>query len=252
MKYLLVILLLMGSAFAQNTKYFDGTMCICDSIVNIYDEKNISISSYPYINGYTNGLVKTYWLVDTDIPSVYKRLKHSTLDVIKEQLQYKVDSVYTEASANIRYMENTNNQYTKQAISWIEHDRDSVINMINNFYDTLYKNEIINQFINLCELQSNLCGSTKSNAISRYSIIPYTKGSANGMEIGYSSKHVVLYEIPWVNGKRHGNAKWYNTTGNFGQISGTATFKDGVLIGHKKCSDGRFGNEFMECNDQIR
>lgn len=54
----------------------------------------------------------------------------------------------------------------------------------------------------------------------------------------------VLAIIPSKNGDAHGIAKWYFENG---KLAGTATYKDGKLVGYKKCTDGRFGNELLDC-----
>jgi len=34
---------------------------------------------------------------------------------------------------------------------------------------------------------------------------------------------------------------------NKGEVISTAKYKNGMLDGYKRCSDGRFGNEELEC-----
>lgn len=47
-----------------------------------------------------------------------------------------------------------------------------------------------------------------------------------------------------IAGKLNGIRKWYFENGD---IAGTATYKNGELIGYKKCADGRVGNESLDC-----
>ena len=51
MKFIFTILLLTIGAFAQNTKYKDGTDCECDSIRSDYYESGELRAEVPYING---------------------------------------------------------------------------------------------------------------------------------------------------------------------------------------------------------
>ena len=44
--------------------------------------------------------------------------------------------------------------------------------------------------------------------------------------------------------KINNTEKWYFENG---KLAGTATYKNGKLVGYKKCTDGRFGNESLNC-----
>ena len=96
--------------------------------------------------------------------------------------------------------------------------------------------------------------------------ITYTNNKRNGMRYinflndGYSYTKFVndkAYEEIWYykSGqireiKRYdgwvlsGITKWYFEDG---KLAGTATYKNGKLVGYKKCTDGRFGNERLNC-----
>jgi len=64
--------------------------------------------------------------------------------------------------------------------------------------------------------------------------------------------HSVMYylngalwnESYFDSGKLQGTKKWYFENGN---LAGTATYKNGKLVGYKKCTDGRVGNENLDC-----
>ena len=59
----------------------------------------------------------------------------------------------------------------------------------------------------------------------------YESGSING-------------EVPFTNGKENGIRKEYYESG---KLAGTTTYKNGKMVGYKKCTDGRFGNESLDC-----
>ena len=231
MKYLLTLLFLIGSVFAQKTTYRDGTECECDSLYNMIDSSTYKITQFPYKNGNINGIVKTF-----NIPTTLKQI------INKEQ--EKCSNVFDNANV-MYYKSNAMRSHDVYIGSYrVDVEMDSIINLYIHCIDSTgesyrygYSHSNIPEFY---------------NTLNVINTISYLNGHANGLEIGYGNNNVVLYEIPWVNGKKHGNAKWYNMTGNYGQISGTATFKDDKLVGYKKCADGRFGNEFMECNDRSR
>lgn len=48
----------------------------------------------------------------------------------------------------------------------------------------------------------------------------------------------------FINGERNGIRKWYFESG---KLAGTANYKNGTLKGYKKCTDGRMGNEHLDC-----
>ena len=54
MKFIITILLLTIGAFAQNTKYKDGTDCECDSIVIAYYANGGVYEEIPYKNNHIN------------------------------------------------------------------------------------------------------------------------------------------------------------------------------------------------------
>lgn len=70
MKYILAILVLIGSVFAQNTTYKDGTECNCDSIhreYDRYDKYAKIVCETPYVNGNKHGKVKSYSRYDGSV-----------------------------------------------------------------------------------------------------------------------------------------------------------------------------------------
>jgi len=60
----------------------------------------------------------------------------------------------------------------------------------------------------------------------------------------YYDSGALMWEIPFINEKEHGVSKWYYENG---KLAGTATYKNCKLAGYKKCSDGRVGNEKLDC-----
>ncbi len=51
-------------------------------------------------------------------------------------------------------------------------------------------------------------------------------------------------EVPFSNGKRNGIMKEYYPSV---KLAGTTTYKNDKLVGYKKCTNGRFGNESLDC-----
>lgn len=61
MKLIIAILLITIGAFAQNTKYKDGTDCKCDSIISTYYKSGALEAEYPYSYGKLNGILTVYY-----------------------------------------------------------------------------------------------------------------------------------------------------------------------------------------------
>ena len=74
--------------------------------------------------------------------------------------------------------------------------------------------------------------------------IPRINGNVHGVVKSYYKSGALRWEIPCINEKEHGVGKWYYENG---KLAGTATYKNGKLAGYKKCSDGRVGNENLDC-----
>jgi len=68
--------------------------------------------------------------------------------------------------------------------------------------------------------------------------------STNGIETKYSCNGALEFEVEITNGKRNGIGKWYYESG---KVSGTAEYKNGEMIGYKKCTNGKLGNESLVC-----
>lgn len=98
--------------------------------------------------------------------------------------------------------------------------------------------------------------------------VPYINGTRNGMGKRYYESGSIELEVPFKNGNENGVVKWYYESGALngtesykngkahgvdkwyyenGKLAGTATYKNGKLVGYKKCTDGRFGNERLNC-----
>ena len=73
---------------------------------------------------------------------------------------------------------------------------------------------------------------------------PYKNGYPNGIEKWYYESGSIMIEEPYKNGNLNGVMKWYYENG---KLAGTANYKNGTLEGYKKCTDGRMGNENLDC-----
>ena len=73
---------------------------------------------------------------------------------------------------------------------------------------------------------------------------PYKNDNINGIEKWYYESGSIRIEKPYKNGYRNGIVKWYYENG---KLAGTANYKNGTLEGYKKCTDGRMGNENLDC-----
>ena len=72
----------------------------------------------------------------------------------------------------------------------------------------------------------------------------YVKGLFNGEAVMYYESGAVRVKSFFVNHLENGIKNWYFESG---KLAGTATYKNGALVGYKKCTDGRFGNENLDC-----
>ena len=71
-----------------------------------------------------------------------------------------------------------------------------------------------------------------------------TDCECDSISIVYYESGSIEAEIPYKNGYRNGIEKWYYENG---KLAGTANYKNGTLEGYKKCTDGRMGNEDLDC-----
>jgi antitoxin component YwqK of YwqJK toxin-antitoxin module len=60
----------------------------------------------------------------------------------------------------------------------------------------------------------------------------------------YYESGALAWEVPFVNGKWHGIYKEYCESGRLASVS---EYKNDVFQGYKKCADGRFGDESLDC-----
>jgi antitoxin component YwqK of YwqJK toxin-antitoxin module len=74
-------------------------------------------------------------------------------------------------------------------------------------------------------------------------ITNYRHGKIHGIMKEYLEDGSLKMETPYVNGERSGIEKWYVN----GKLVGAAKYKNGILDGYKHCSDGRIGNEQLDC-----
>ena len=242
MKLILAILILVATIFAQNnqyndfdptgavevnTTYNDGTECKCDYIVTTYTEyeadsvsgdtafANDIMREFPFKNGKINGEVRTYH-------------KSGELASSTHYLNGKANGIFK-------------GYYQSGALS-------NEIHYVNGKEHGTWKDYYESGVV---ELETNYVNG-KAQGINKWY---YESGALNGevlcvnnewygtMKSYYESGALEL-EIPFINGTWHGIKKWYFENG---KIAGTATYKNGQLVGYKKCTDGRFGNEKLDC-----
>lgn len=276
MKIIIGLLLIIVNSFAITT-YRDGSKCNCDSIVTIYDPNNAYIqdqyfysnpynrhiiTQYPYTNGIINGSVKKFY--DKD---VIMQIKHSSnlLDLIELKLNDSINVVKREASANISYYSNTGNQNIAKVAYYIQLERDELIKKLVYSFDSMYTIALID--IVKKEYSNNTYNTKQWMWLN--SVIYYVNGIPNGKETIYYEHGGTEYENNYVNGVLNGISKKFHKNGSLyeeykyvdgkiegnrkqyfenGKVAGTSTYKNGELIGYKKCSDGRFGNEQLQCD----
>ena len=71
-----------------------------------------------------------------------------------------------------------------------------------------------------------------------------TECECDSIHVDYYESGSIRAEFPYKNGYRNGIGKWYYENG---KLAGTANYKNGTLTGYKKCTDGRMGNENLDC-----
>lgn len=71
-----------------------------------------------------------------------------------------------------------------------------------------------------------------------------TECECDSISIVYNESENIRVEKPYKNGNINGVMKWYYENG---KLAGTANYKNGTLEGYKKCTDGRMGNENLDC-----
>ena len=75
--------------------------------------------------------------------------------------------------------------------------------------------------------------------------VPCKNDKMNGLAKGYYESGALAWEVPYKNGKENGIEKEYFSSGE-----STATYRNGILQGYKHCSDGRIGNDNLDCSVQ--
>ena len=71
-----------------------------------------------------------------------------------------------------------------------------------------------------------------------------TECECDSISIYYYESGSIWAEKPYKNGNINGVMKWYYESG---KLAGTANYKNDTLEGYKKCTDGRMGNENLDC-----
>lgn len=73
---------------------------------------------------------------------------------------------------------------------------------------------------------------------------PYKNDRENGIGKQFYESGNIKIEYTYKNNRKNGITKWYFESG---KLAGTANYKNGTLTGYKKCTDGRMGNENLDC-----
>jgi antitoxin component YwqK of YwqJK toxin-antitoxin module len=220
MKLIITVLLLTVGAFAQNTTYKNGTNCKCDSIVREYESGHV-VSETPYLHGTPTGIKYTYYLGDVaagKLGQVHMKipLKNGKFNGVVEEYQNDTITWSYTWKMGIRhgfsYFYHKNGMVARKTL-WRNNSKEGV----QYFYYETGEIQLTTTFINDLD-NGNMCEYYKSG--------------------------VVATECKYVNGIRHGECVEYYESG---KVAGTSTYKNGNLVGHKKCTDGRSGNETLVC-----
>jgi len=83
----------------------------------------------------------------------------------------------------------------------------------------------------------------KKGAIRR--ITPYANGKKDGLVKEYYQNGQIWRTTSYKKGKREGKQIEYSA--KTGKVVSTAMYKNDELVGDKKCMDGRFGSEDLDC-----
>ena len=76
-------------------------------------------------------------------------------------------------------------------------------------------------------------------------ITPYANGKVDGLVKEYYRNGQIWRTVSYKKGKREGKQIEYSA--KTGKVISTAVFRNDELIGDKKCVDGRFGSEELDC-----
>ena len=76
-------------------------------------------------------------------------------------------------------------------------------------------------------------------------ITPYANGKVEGLVKEYYQNGQIWRTISYKKGKREGKQIEYSA--KTGKVVSTAMYKNNELVGDKKCMDGRFGSEDLDC-----
>ena len=213
MKYILPVLLLSLATFAQNTKYKDGSDCKCDSISITLYESGIIKNESPYLNNQINGNAITYNIIG----GIYS---------VTPYINGKKEGV----EKSTGYLTTTETPYKNDKINGITRtyfDSGSLLS------ENLYSNDLLNG------TSKSFYESGKIN-----STTPFVNDKINGIEKYYYESGALKTELPYVNGVLHGNLKVYFESG---KLAGTKKYVNDKFVGLTKCTDGRQGNDFLNC-----
>ena len=117
---------------------------------------------------------------------------------------------------------------------------DTILRMYSESGDLLWETPYKNDKKNGIEKEYYESGALMSE-------MPFENGKRDGIEKGYYESGALWGEIPYKNGKENGIEKGYYESG---EIASTATYRNGILQGYKHCSDGRIGNDDLDCSVQ--
>lgn len=212
MKFIITILLLTIGVFAKNTTFIDGTDCECDSIYSEYYETGVIMGELAV--GGSKWHHKSYYnsgaLYEEVMmnPYIYAMYDpNGNIYIIGDKYE-RITFYHTGGYDDIIYVDDDSKVYSYK-----------IKTKTNIHYVTFDSHGRIEKYI-------------PSNGDAYW--FGYHKPDHRNLTDGNGK----LTKAPIVWDK--------NYKSNY-QIIGTATYKNGQLIGYKKCTDGRLGNENLDC-----
>jgi len=212
MKYIIAMLILTASVFAQGTTYIDGTDCKCDSVVITYEAQEART------------------LVEDKVEDAYMP------DDVLREIPFKNGKVH---GVWKRYYETTG--YVEREILYVMGKSQS-----SKDYDYYDSGALVSVYEEKGEKGIRKI-YYKSGALGTET--PFMKGTANGLAKSYYESGKLYTTEVYVGGELHGVR---NTYFESGPRMSTETYKNGELVGYKQCyteqgKKGKFGNSFLNC-----
>ena len=207
MKYIITILLLVIGAFAQNTKYKDGTDCECDYILREYYDSGVLHKEIPITNNDTLGWVMTYWFDGGN--RIYEKSLYTKIGTVET-------FYYNTTSGNVirHYNRTDDHRITGE---WGDIDCDTA------WYDN---GQVESITVDERNTRNYKCDHWRGKQYTRY----YENGKIKIQRSDLSSKCIQTQKSFYDNGN----------------LAGVITYKNYEFVSNK-CTDGRFGNENLDC-----